>query len=309
MPFGQEGEGFDALVFGGATTVEARVSSFCARAPTTLLLRKASDEIMGKHPVVWFYILAFSISWLGWIPMVMGSHGIAPFDHPYFQFFLILPAVGPALAAIIVTQMTYGKAQVRDLLKALIQWRTDLVWYLVAMLGPFILFLTGQRITKFLGFSAPQPEFPSGLFPLAISAFVMSLFSNPWEEVGWRGFALPHLQKRYTAVVATLIVGVLWGVWHLPLFFWSGNPIAEYPFLPWFVGTVAGAFLYTWLYNSTKGSLLVVALFHIALNTFGVVITNVSVIVLAILYVLVAIALVVTFGSTNLSRRERVCAG
>lgn len=263
---------------------------------------------MSKNPLVWFYILAFIISWLGWSPAVMGSHGIAPFDHPYFQILLIFPAVAPALAAVIVTQATYGKMAVRDLFRALIQWRVGWVWYLVAVLGPVVLLLAGQGLTKFLGFSATQPESQGELIPLAISAFVMSLFSNPWEEVGWRGFALPHLQKRYTALVSTLIVGVLWGLWHLPLFFWAGNPMAEYPFLPWFISTVAVAFIYTWMYNNTKGSLLLVALFHIMLNTFGVVIGGVSVISLAILYVLIALILVVTFGGSNLASRERVSA-
>lgn len=264
---------------------------------------------MSKHPVTWFYLLAFGISWLGWIPAALGSHGLAPFDQPYFQFLLILPAIGPALAAVIVTRAAQGKIQVSDLFKPLIHWRVRLGWYLVAVLAPIVLLLVGQGITKWLGFSATGPAPQGERLPLAISAFVMSLFSNPWEEVGWRGFALPHLQKRYTALVATLIVGVLWGLWHVPLFFWKGNPMSEYPFLPWFIGTVAGAFIYTWLYNSTKGSLLLVALFHITLNTFGAVISGVSIITLAILYVLVALVLVITVGGTNLSRRERVCAG
>jgi membrane protease YdiL (CAAX protease family) len=269
--------------------------------------RKAVEK-MSKHPIAWFYLLAFSISWLGWIPVAIGAHGIAPFDNPYFQFLLILPAVGPALAAVIVTQQTHGRTGVRDLLRALVQWRVGLVWYIVAVCGPVVLLIAGQVMTKLLGFSVTGAG-PGDLFPLAISAFMMSLFSNPWEEVGWRGFALPHLQKRYTALLATLIVGILWGLWHLPLFFWAANPMSEYPFLPWFIGTVAGAFIYTWLYNSTKGSILLVALFHVALNTFGVVITGVSTVVLSILYCLVALVLIAAFGSTNLSRQERACAG
>lgn len=264
---------------------------------------------MSKHPVGWFYILAFGISWLGWVPTALGSHGIAPFDQPYFQTLLILPAIGPMLAAVMVTRATYGTTQVNDLFKSLLGWRVPLGWYLAAVLGPIALLLVGQSLTKWLGLPAPSAAPQGELLPLAISAFVMSLLSNPWEEVGWRGFALPHLQKRHTALVATLIVGVLWGLWHLPLFFWEGNPMARYPFPPWFLGTVAGAFIYTWLYNSTQGSLLPVTLFHILLNTLGVVIGGVSVVALAIVYVLVALFLVVTFGGTNLARGPRVSAG
>lgn len=264
---------------------------------------------MNKHPVAWFYFLAFSISWLGWIPIAIGSHGIAPFDNPYFQFLLIFPVVSPVLAAVIVTQVAHGKTGIRDLLRALIQWRVSLVWYIVAVFGPVVLLLLGQVITKLLGFSVIRAELQGDLFPIVISTFLMSLLSNPWEEVGWRGFALPQLQKRYTALIATLIVGILWGLWHLPLFFWAGNPMSEYPFLPWFIGTVAGSFIYTWLYNSTKGSLLLITLFHIARNTFGVVVTGVSITVLAMLYALIAVVLVVMLGGTNLSRRERVRAG
>jgi membrane protease YdiL (CAAX protease family) len=146
------------------------------------------------------------------MPAVIGSHGITPFTNPYFQFLLIFAAVGPALAAVIVTQVAYGKAHVEHLLKALIRWRAGLGWHLVAGLGPFALLLVAQGVTKFFGLSATYPTPQGDVFPLALAAFAISLFSNPWEEAGWRGFALPHLQKRYTALVATFIVGMLWGL-------------------------------------------------------------------------------------------------
>jgi len=265
---------------------------------------------MKRYPVVWFYILAFAISWLGWVPIALGSHNIAPFNNPYLQFLLIFPAVGPTMAAVIVTLVAQGRTRIRDLLKPLIQWRVSPVWYIIAIFGPLVLLLVGQAITNLVGFSVTSAGSPQGsLLPLIVSAFVMSLLSNPWEEVGWRGFALPRLQKRYNALLATFVVGILWGLWHLPLFFWVDNPMSEYPFLLWFIDTVAESFIYTWLYNSTKGSLLLVTLFHVMLNTLGAVVPGVSIASLAILDCLVAFALVAAFGSTNLSRQERVCAG
>lgn len=204
---------------------------------------------MKKHSVAWFYILAFAISWLGWLPMVAGSQGISPFDSPVFQILLILPALGPALAAIIVTAASDGKAGVNLLLKPLLQWQVGAIWLILALITPALFLVAGKMVTNALGLTATLAPQGNNIIAVAFSALVLSLFSNPWEEVGWRGFALPRLQKNHNALVATLVVGGLWGLWHLPLFFWVGNPMSNYPFLAWFIGTVAVSFVYTWLYN------------------------------------------------------------
>jgi membrane protease YdiL (CAAX protease family) len=264
---------------------------------------------MKKHPIVWFYILAFAISWLGWMPMVAGSQGISPFDHPLFQFLLLMPAIGPALAAVIVTAANDGKAGIHCLFEPVWQWRVGVVWLMIAVIAPALLLLAGKIVTQALGLSATTESLGSNIVGMVIATLVMSLFSNTWEEVGWRGFALPRLQKNHNALVATLVVGVLWGVWHLPLFFWMGNPMSNYPFLAWFIGTVAVSFVYTWLYNSTQGSLFVVTLFHVLGNTFGAIISGVSVTALAMVYVVVAVFLVAVLGKDNLARCERVRAG
>lgn len=262
---------------------------------------------MRKHPVVWFYILAFGISWLGWIPLALGSHGVRPFDQPAFQSLLILPAVGPGLAAIIMVRVAQGKARVGELLRPLLKWRVGAIWFLLAIFGPLLLLIGGKALTALLGL--PVTSTPPGTAGAFIAALVMALLSNTWEEIGWRGFALPRLQKEYSALVATLFVGVLWGLWHIPLFLWDGNPMAAYPFLPWLIGTIAQAFLYTWLYNSTGGSLLIVTLYHVALNAFGVIVPGVSQVAWAILSGAVAVLLVAVFGPAHLSRRERISAG
>ncbi len=149
------------------------------------------------------------------------------------------------------------------------------------------------------------PENTAGLL---LGAFLIALLSNPWEKVGWRGFALPRLQARHTAFTATLIVGTLWAVWHLPLFFWADNPMSRYPFAGWFVSTIANAFLHTWLYNSTQGSVLGVALYHVLDNTYGVLLGSGSVIARSIVDIAVAVALIGILGHRNLARGERVRA-
>ena len=263
---------------------------------------------MRKYPVAWFYILAFGMSWLGMISAVLASRGIAPFNSPYFQLLSIFYAVGPALAALIVSQVTYGKKGVQDLNKGLIRWRVSLLWYIVAVLGSAILLIVAQAVTKLLGLTVTIVMPPVDLSPYFIFGSMVNFLANTCEEIGWRGFALPHLQKRYNALISTLIVGTLWSLWHLPLVFLVGNPMSEFP-LVWFISIAADAFIYTWIYNSTKGSILLVALFHGSLNVWGLFITGVSPVAYALVNCVVAIVLIAVFGRVNLSRRERVCAG
>jgi membrane protease YdiL (CAAX protease family) len=262
---------------------------------------------MRKYPVTWFYILAFGISWLGMISIVLASRGIAPFYRPYFLFLSIFYAIGPALAAMIVTQVADGRAGIRELLKGLIRWRVGLVWYVVAVLGAIGLLLVAQVVTKLLGLTVTIVMPQVVLSPYVIFGVTVNFLANTCEEIGWRGFALPRLQKRYNALLATLIVGMLWGLWHFPLVFLAGA-MSEYPFL-WFIMIMANAFIYTWIYNSTKGSILLVALFHGSGNLFGAFIPGVSPVACTLMDCVVAIVLIAVFGRANLSRRERVCAG
>ncbi len=262
---------------------------------------------MKKHPVTWFYILAFGISWIGLIPGVLGSRGIAPFDSLFVQFLGILFSIGPALAAVIMSQVMQGKTGVQNLLKGLLKWRVNLVWYLVAVLGPIVIFVVGQVLTKLMGLTVESTAIPTNPF-LFVVAVLTVILSNTGEEIGWRGFALPRLQKRYNALLATLIVGLLWSLWHLPLVFLTGNPMAQSPLI-WFISIVAGAFIYTWLYNSTQGSILLVALLHVSENIFGALISGVSPVAYALLNCVVAIVLIAVFRKANLSRRKRVYAG
>ena len=262
---------------------------------------------MRKYPVAWFYILAFGISWVGMISIILASRNIAPAYRPYFLILSILYAIGPALAAVIISQAAHGKRGVQDLLKGLIRWRVRPGWYLVALLGPAVLLTVAQVLTKLLGFSVTIAVPPVNLSPYVIFGLGVNVLANTCEEIGWRGFALPRLQKRYNALTATLIVGVLWALWHLPLLFLAGS-MSEYPFL-WFTIIVANAFIYTWIYNSTKGSILLVVLFHASGNITGAFITGISPIAYALVNGVVAIVLIAVFRKVNLSRQKKVCKG
>jgi membrane protease YdiL (CAAX protease family) len=175
------------------------------------------------------------------------------------------------------------------------------------VLGPIVIFVSGQVLTKLMGLTVESAAVPSDSFLFVIAIFTVIL-SNTGEEIGWRGFALPHLQKRYNALAASLIVGLLWSLWHLPLVFLTGNPMAQSPSI-WFISIVAVAFIYTWLYNSTQGSILLLALLHVSENLYGAFIPGVSPIAYALVNCVVAIILIAVFGKVNLSRQKRVYAG
>lgn len=261
---------------------------------------------MKRHPLLWFYLLAFLISWLGWAPSVAASRGMTAFAHPAFQALLLLPALGPTIAAVVVTWVTEGRGGVRALMVRLVRWRVGGLWYVVALLIPPLLHLGARGVDLVLGLSTSPTSTTAPTGPLLISFIILSLLSNPWEEVGWRGFALPRLQSRSNALVATLVVGSLWGVWHLPLFLWAGGPMAAHPFVPWLVGVIGESFVYTWLYNETRGSLLIVSLYHIVGNVSGALLADKagSAVGRAITAALLAVVLILIFGPARLSRRR-----
>ena len=262
---------------------------------------------LSRHPVVSFYILAFAISWLGGVPQAALSRNLVPFRSPIFDLLFI---GGPAFAAFIMTVALSGRIGLRDLFARLFRWRVGVVWYAVALFGNVAIFLIALGIDRLLGGTEDLDFSKLGslfaLFPFLLISFLF----NVWEEIGWRGFALPRLQSRYNALVSSLIVGVLWGLWHLPLFFTEGNLMSTLPFAAWFVSIVALAVLYTWLYNSAKGSLLLVTLFHAAGNTIGAAVFIAAGGISAQGYMIVfavqcvaAIVVLVVYGPARLSRQ------
>lgn len=263
---------------------------------------------MKRHPVVWFYVLAFALTWLGWLPLIMGSYGFTGFLFPVLRASLLLAALGPTLAALVVVWAVHGKEHLAPWFRSLWRWRAGATWWAVAVILPALLLLLGKAFTFTLKLPLSGEEARSADVGLLIPLLVVALLSNPWEEVGWRGFALPRLQKQYSALISTLIVGVLWVLWHLPLFFWPENPMSQYSFPVWSISLIATAFTYTWLYNSSGGSVAVVSLYHVLLNTYQAVITGVSLVAILMANVVVAGMLIIAFGAEHLARRERIVA-
>jgi membrane protease YdiL (CAAX protease family) len=177
---------------------------------------------------------------------------------------VLATAAGSALASISVTAITSGKAGLRLLLRRCVQWRVSIGWYLIAIFGSIpiwavefgVLYGVNMPIALLLKWTLIFTV----LFPQAVISIVTASFA---EELGWRGFALPRLQQRYGPVLGTLILGTLHGLWHLPAFFTGLLGPFSFPYyISFLFVAIAATFFYTWIFNHTKGSVLIATLTH-----------------------------------------------
>jgi membrane protease YdiL (CAAX protease family) len=253
------------------------------------------------HPVTTFYLLAFAISWAGWVPPLAAARGCVFFASPLWKVALVLPALGPAGAAVFAVRLAREPGGVGPWWRTLFRWRVGLRWIVIAVVAPPALLWAASAVGLVWSHAAPVARPPLSASGLLVFG-LMSLLANPCEEVGWRGYALPRLQARYHAVVATLVVGLMWAAWHVPIFLLPAGRIsmAAIPFLPWCVDLMARSFIMTWLFNRSGRSVLVASLFHLVINMSGAMIGIVSYPALAAVEIVVAIGLM-SFGRTALA--------
>lgn len=212
-----------------------------------------------------FLIVTFTYSWLMLGLAALSANGTVPMSLPS-RVMITVATLGPALGGISAAYYESGRPGVRSLLSQAGRWRIHPKWYLIALLGPALIMLAGFLLWRALGEARPPaPPVSTWLsLPLLILAlFVPALF----EEIGWRGFALPRLQPRFGALAASLIIGVVWAIWHAPVWFIPDAGFSTLPFPVFMVFTMALSILLTWLYNNT-GSVLLTALAHAALNAY-----------------------------------------
>jgi uncharacterized protein len=219
------------------------------------------SSLIQQHPLASFFVLAYAISWLLWLPLIGGGSPTG-----FGSVLALLGSLVPSSVAIGLVALLYGKAGVRKLLRRLLIWRVGVGWWL-AVVSLSALPLGAVGLSVLLGGDFPDV---ADTIPVIVFLFLFSIFpgSSGGEELGWRGFALPHLQARWSALGASVVLGVMWGVWHLPLYLLGADIRPLSLFAPWVLLTVAASVIYTWMYNGTGGSLLIVVLFHAASNLF-----------------------------------------
>lgn len=174
----------------------------------------------------------------------------------------ILAVYAPAFAAFILVARQGGAQGLRRYLSRLLLWRCPFGWYICLILGIPLVMYGGVALKGTLG----EDPFPFSPWYHMFPALAVALFIGPIEEFGWRGVALPLLQQRYTPFWAGLILGVIWGLWHIPAFLLGGTPQSAWSFGPFFIGAIAICVIMTPLFNASRGSILLPALAHFQLN-------------------------------------------
>lgn len=233
------------------------------------------DALIRRFPLASFLVLAFAFTWVFLIADALGSRGWIPFrlatEGPGLVITL-LTGYGPTIAALIVAGTLGGRAGVGKLLRRLLIWRVGIQWYAVAILGPALVFFVASQLYVVSGGTLRQLP-PAGPVEIAVNLlalFVVSAVING-EELGWRGFALPRLQNKMNALASSLVLGFIWALFHLPLFFTQGGGAggnqASMPPVAFFVQVMAMSVVVTWVFNHTRGSVLPAYLFHASVNT------------------------------------------
>ena len=224
--------------------------------------RTGLSQLVRRHPLAAFLVLTYGLTWALWIPLDIFRDAAAG---PYTSLALLIGSNIPSAVAIVLTLVGFGWGATRKLLGRLLIWRISWRWYLV-LLAPTALVvgtITLVAVTRGGPTAALAVPLVSAIIAVAFMTFPGSALG---EEIGWRGFALPRVQSRRTALTASLVIGSLHGLWHLPLWLRADvdHRLSVYP--AFLIQALALAVIYTWLYNSSKGSLLLVVLFHTATN-------------------------------------------
>ncbi|MEU9166766.1 type II CAAX endopeptidase family protein [Streptomyces sp. NPDC048420] len=229
-----------------------------------------------RNPLTWFFALTFALSWAAWTPYVLSHNGLGAWHFTFpggragSQLTGVLPGayLGPIASALLVTGITEGRAGLRVWRSRMLRFRVGWRWYLVVLASvPAALTLASAALAD------RGPVLPSAMILAAYlpGLLIQMITTGLAEEPGWREFAMPRMQRRYGPLTATLVVGVLWGAWHLPLFLteWGGGPHVAWTVPAQFMAmTVAFSSVMTWVFNRSGESMPLVMLLHTGVNNF-----------------------------------------
>ena len=250
----------------------------------------SARSFLARYDLVVYYLIACAVTWS--LASLVG-----------ISFYVVwLALFGPAIAAVVASFIRGGIAATRELVQRVFIWRVHPKWYAAVVAIPLIHVLAALALERALGRPAPLDLGDFSAMSLILGVLVVG------EEIGWRGYLLPRLLERYTAVTASLVVGVLWALWHLSLFLTPAFPHSERSFPLFLLTTTVYSVWFTWLFLRTRGSVLIATLFHASINLFspGGLDPRRQEIVEVIVYGASAIILIVIFGRNLGAGHSRV---
>lgn len=209
-----------------------------------------------------FFLFTYAASWTLWLPLVWWTP-----SETIRQSLLVAGTFGPSVAAVLLIVARRGRAGLRIELADQWKWRLPLMLWALILFGPAVIVLIAIAIAQALGAPAGQWNDPGQLFLiLPVFAYVVILGGPLGEEFGWRGFALPRLEQRIHPTAAVVLLGLGWGLWHLPLFWIEGTVQQQMPLGAFLAQITVTSVIYGWLWNETR-SLPAVVANHAATNT------------------------------------------
>ena len=236
-------------------------------------MSKRPDGLARRFPIAGFFVLAFGLSWLEIVALGIWFHLPA-------GLVVGLTTLAPTLASVTMTALIDGQPGLARLFRRLLAWRAALAAYVIALIGLPLAYLLGTLLLPGVAGSLHPDPIVHWVIAYLITFVIGGIIGGPlFEEPGWRGFALPRLQGKFGPLRGTLVLGVLWGAWHLPQYLipeWAtqnggAHPLSITVFL---LTVVAIAIILTWVYNRSNGSLLIVILAHASINTAQLMVVN-----------------------------------
>lgn len=218
-----------------------------------------------------FFLLTFTISWLIWLPYVLHGLGILTLSEAAISLMtlaVMLGAFAPLIAALICIGRIKGKSGIKEFFRESFDFKTRWFFYILALLLPLLVTAAAHYIVNSTGID----NLPGNLFPenismpipvLVIPYFLLILIAGGGqEEFGWRGFAQGPMQEKYGVLMGSALIGIIWGLWHLPLWFMPEEGHAYYSFAAFLVYTISTAITIGWLYNASGKKLIIPLLIH-----------------------------------------------
>ncbi|MDQ2942334.1 MAG: CPBP family intramembrane metalloprotease [Candidatus Dormibacteraeota bacterium] len=222
-------------------------------------------KLLKRHPLIWFVVIAYAWTWIYIVVFLI------LFPIPDFTGNTTVGDFGPTIGALVMTGILAGRAGIKQFLKRVVQWRVGLVWYGVALVGVPLLYIASILLVPGAATSFKAPALTTVLLYPVFYIVLLAIGGPLTEEPGWRGFALPLLQRRWGPLVGTIIVGFIWFAWHLPNYLRPDWATVNGGFSASGLGVFALAavvfsVLITWVFNHAGGSVLMAILVHASIN-------------------------------------------